>query len=490
VASDAADRLRTGITGLDEILGGGLIRNDAYLVCGRPGAGKTTLGNQLAYNHASGGEAAIFATVLAETHDRMLGHLRNFRFYDPEPVGERLYYISLFEPLTRDGLSGGLDVLRRSVRERQATLLVVDGAAVLEEIAPSELELRHFVYALQAQLGMLGCTSVLLLNHSDASPHPLETYVDGILRLENSVVGARDERSVRVAKLRGSEHLSGRHALAITGAGIEVSPRLESTHLAERAGTRTERARLAFGVGGLDDMLRGGLPAVSTTLILGTSGAGKTLSGLHFLIQGAQQGEPGLIATFQETADELVAKAAGVGLDLATHLESGLLRVLRQASVELEADAWAHELLESVAQHRPRRIVVESLVELERLLSRAPERVAPFLTALGRRLKTAGATTLVSAEIGVVVGQELRIPTLSAAVDNALLLRYVELRSQLHRLLSIIKVRDSDYDTAIREFRITSDGLTVAATFDSAETILTGAARLHGQPSRGDADGR
>src|SRR5215207_1458489 len=140
MAEMAATRLLTGIAGLDEVLGGGLIRGDTYLLVGEPGAGKTTLGNQLAYNLARGDGSTVFATVLAETHDRMLAHLRNFGFYDADQVGERLYYISLYEAVARDGLDAGLAMLRRTVRERNAALLVVDGASVLEELAPNELE--------------------------------------------------------------------------------------------------------------------------------------------------------------------------------------------------------------------------------------------------------------------------------------------------------------------------------------------------------------
>jgi circadian clock protein KaiC len=482
-------RLPTGISGLDELLAGGLVRNDAYLIAGRPGAGKTTFGNQLAYHHARGGERVVFATVLAETHDRMLAHLRAYGFYDPPQVGDRLYYVSLYEPLSRDGLDSGLALVRQLVRDQRATLLVLDGAGVLAELAASELELRHFVYALQAQLGMLGCTTVLLLNHAGEAPHPLETYVDGIIMLENRVLGVRDLRALRVVKLRGSNHRSGWHDLAITDRGLEVYPRLESERPPPRPVAAGERGRLGFGVTGLDEMLHGGLPAGSATLLLGTPGAGKTLTGLHFLVAGARRDEPGLVATFHEAPAELAAKAAGVGLDLPGPLTAGLVRVLWQPAVEQSADAWAHQLLAQVAEQRPRRIVLESLVELERLLAHTPARLAPFLTALLGRLGATGATVLLSAEIGTVVGQEVRIPTLSAAIDNALLLRYVELRSQLHRLLSIIKLRDSAYDSAIREFRITEQGLAVAATFESAEAVLTGVARTLTPAGRGEAVG-
>ena len=73
----------TGIAGLDQILRGGLPVGGAYLVAGTPGTGKTTLGNHLAYAHAAGGGVSIIATLVAETHDRMLAHLAGFSFMDP-----------------------------------------------------------------------------------------------------------------------------------------------------------------------------------------------------------------------------------------------------------------------------------------------------------------------------------------------------------------------------------------------------------------------
>jgi circadian clock protein KaiC len=486
VADSSLTRLPTGIGGLDEILGGGLIRGDAYLVRGWPGSGKTTFGNQLAYNHARDGGRAVFATLLAEPHDRMLAHLRSFSFYDPEQVAERLRYLSIYEPIARDGLDAGLDLLRREVRAQRVTLLVIDGTGLLEDLAPSRLELRRFAHTLQAQLGMLGCTPMLLVNPGDEGAHPLEPHVDGVLRLENRGLGARDLRFLRVAKLRGSAHAGGAHAFAIAAGGIEVYPRLEATQTPSPV-PAGPRPRLAFGVAGFDDMLRGGVPVGSTTLVLGSPGAGKTLSGLHFVVEGARRGEPGLVATFQESPPELVAKAAGVGLDLGRHVDAGLVRILWQPAAEQLPDAWARGLLALVAEHRPRRLSLESLAELERLLHFAPERLAPFLTALVRRLSAAGVTTLLSAEVGTVVGQEVRVPTLSAAVDNAVLLRYVELRSHLHRLLSIIKVRDSAFDASIREFVISGRGLEVAATFESAEAVLTGAARALPSSGRGGA---
>jgi circadian clock protein KaiC len=233
--------------------------------------------------------------------------------------------------------------------------------------------------------------------------------------------------------------------------------------------------RLAFGVEGLDDMLRGGVMDGTTTLVLGSPGAGKTTTCLHFLIEGARRGERGLIATFHESPERLIAKASAVGLDLGACVEQGLIRILWHAPLELLLDAWNRDVLNAVESHQPRRFVIDGLTELQRLTA-YPERLPAYLAALTTLLRSRSATTLLSAEATTVVGAplDLPIPTLAATVENALLLRYVEVRSQLHRLISIIKTRESDYDTSIREFHISPRGLRVADSFESAEAVLTG----------------
>jgi len=113
-----------------------------------------------------------------------------------------------------------------------------------------------------------------------------------------------------------------------------------------------------------------------------------------------------------------------------------------------------------------------------------PERTRAVFSAFAAELTRLGVTTLFTLETGEIVSAGIAIPIdgVSALADNIILLRHVELRSQLYRLISILKVRDRAYDGAIREFQITDRGVVVADTFDSAEQILTGAARTVTEP--------
>ena len=223
-------RLRTRVKGLDRLLDGGLLAGDAYLVSGGPGTGKTTLGNQLAFQHAAAGESAVIFMLQTEPHEWMLAHLGGFEFVRPELINKRIHYISLLRQIENDGLPGVLQSIQSAVREHDASLIVLDGAGLLETINHNGEPISHygrFIRDLQARAAMLNCTCILL---SDRNAQPaLAPFVDGVIELDYDPIDSRDARWVRVAKQRGAQHLSGKHEFSIGQNGIVVYPRLEAT---------------------------------------------------------------------------------------------------------------------------------------------------------------------------------------------------------------------------------------------------------------------
>lgn len=447
---------------------------DAYLVSGEPGTGKTTLGNQLAFAHAREGGMVVFATLLTESHDRMLAHLHDLEFADHSLVGQRVHYISLLGSLQEGGFEELMRLLVETLRTHRATLLVIDGAGAARMLAHSDFDYARFMHGLQARTALLNCTMVLLAGAREADV--AATHVDGLVQLSNMPTSARDTRWLRVAKLRGSNYLNGQHRFAISNKGITIFPRIESIHTALEPSWNESDERLAFGIPGLDDMIRGGLRKGSSTIVLGTSGAGKTLLGLHFLAEGARRGEPGLVASFNETPGVLASTADSAGMGLGEHFDSGLVRAMWRPPLELSPDEWAWNLLATIDEHRPHRLVIDAFSDLLPLFA-IPERTSLFPPALANKLRHLGVTALFLTEIDTFVSPSLPVPVknLSATMDNGLLMRTVELRSSLRRMISVLKQRQTGFDPTIRELLIGHAGLTVGDAFD-ANALMTGIA--------------
>jgi circadian clock protein KaiC len=270
----ALRRLPTRVLGLDMVLGGGLLVGDTCLVTGLPGTGKTTLGNQVAFAHASQGGTVVFATLLTESHDRMLTHLRGLDFFDHALVAERIHYLSLLSPLQNGDFEGVLRLLIETIRGRKADLLIIDGAGAARMFASSDLDYARFIQGLEARAGILGCTTMLMVGEHEAEG--AATHVDDVIHLFNDSVGARDARTLRVVKMRGSNHLNGRHQFAIGSGGITVFPRLEAAVADLAPAWQESPRRLGLGIPGMDAMLAGGFQVGSSTLVLGPPGAGKT----------------------------------------------------------------------------------------------------------------------------------------------------------------------------------------------------------------------
>jgi circadian clock protein KaiC len=407
----------------------------------------------------------------------MLSHLHGLAFADRTLVGQRVHYISLLSTLEADDSDEVLELLGQTIRSRGATLLVLDHVG---EGAPAlaGFDTGLFLHRLQARSALLGCTTVLLATDSAGS----SGHADSVIELTHEPSAGRDVRWLRVAKLRGSPLLNGRHRFVIDERGVTVYPRLEAVLSDVQPVPLNPTERIPFGVPGLDTMLSGGLTGGSSTLLLGTPGSGKTMLGLHFLAEGARRGEPGLIASFQETAADLASTADRAGMQLGQHLASGLVRVLWRPPLELGPDAWAWDLLAAVEEHRPKRLVVDAFTDLLGLFADR-ERQSRFAHALAIELRRQRVTTVFTFEIDTFVGQELAapVPNVSAMMDAGMLLRGVELESQLRHLVSILKLRQSHFDHTIREFVIGDDGIVIGEPLP-ATGLLTGLAVPSAEP--------
>jgi circadian clock protein KaiC len=470
-------RFTSGIPGLDRVLNGGFFAGGVYIVEGAPGAGKTIFANQICFHRAKDGQRVLYVTLLAESHARLLQHLQDMSFFDAAAIPERLTYLSGFRMLEEGGLRALLDLLRKELRAQSANLVILDGFAAVGESAETDREFKKFVHELQVQAGLGTCTFFLLSSGTsgEGSVQPVHTMVDGLVRLSDRVFGVRAQRELQVQKFRGSRYLRGLHSFEISDEGIRVFPRLESSSVA--SGENSGSNRLALGIPRLDAMLGGGLRSRSTTMILGPSGVGKTVVGYRFLAASTAK-EKGLLFSFYETPERVLTKTKGVGIDLAAGYDRGDVELAWQSPVESTLDAIGWRILELVDRLGAKRLFVDGFNALESA-SAHPERVPQFFAALGRELQARGVTTIYAAELHQIFSPRIAAPLrgLSPLIENLLLMRFVELRAQLRRTLSIIKLRDSEFDPAICEFCLTSHGLDVVDSLDGAEELMTGVAR-------------
>jgi circadian clock protein KaiC len=481
------DRIDTGVPGFDTILNGGLFRGGVYIVEGTPGSGKTILANQICFHRASRGESTIYITLLAESHTRMIAHLRGLDFFRPELISSSIYFISSFKVLEESGLDGLLESIQQAVHQREASFVVLDGLASAEEFAPSPREFKKFIHELQTITNMTGCTMMMLSSTSPAARmRPEHTMVDGLLELSDTLDGVRSLRSIVIRKMRGTSQLRGKHSLEITSAGIRIRPRIESLLRGPDEADDIPAGYLTsqpLQIPSLDAMLSGGLPGTSNTLLLGPSGSGKTQLGLQFLMAGANLGQKGLYLGFYERPAQL--RARGAKLDLARLVESGMLELMWETPIEGVVDVVVERVLRTVLETGVKRMCFDGLHGFMHH-AEFPSRTRAVVSALVSELTRLGVTSIFTLETRDLVGPRLEIPVdgVSSIADNIILLRHVELRSQLFRLISIMKMRDRSYDSRIREFQITDRGLRVAETFDSAEQILSGMARVVPEPER------
>jgi circadian clock protein KaiC len=184
-------------------LRGGFLKAGIYIVRGDPGTGKTIFGNQFCFNHVAAGHCAVYVTLLAETHDRMMQHMRTMSFFEPARIPDGLYYVNGFRVLEEDGIKGFINLLRHEIRTHHATLLVLDGLIATRESSESDSDLKRFIHELQAHIAIEGCTALLLTNGGRSDYHPEHTMVDGLIELRDVLFGTQAERELEVRKLRG-----------------------------------------------------------------------------------------------------------------------------------------------------------------------------------------------------------------------------------------------------------------------------------------------
>lgn len=450
-------RLQSGRPRLDVILGGGLPENAINLVIGLPGSGKTILAEQYVFANATPERPALYLSTVSEPFDKLIRYGQTLSFFDPNAIGKSVFYEDLGTILNADGLGGALEKIAALIRERRPAIMVIDSFKGLSAYAESG-DMRPFLHELAGRLSAFPLSSFWVgeYDEDEIGNVPEFAIADTIISLVTTRNGQREARWLRIMKLRGSEFAPGQHAYRLSADGIDVFPRLAD--IPDISDYVFTEQRVSSGIAALDQMLKDGYRPGTSTLCAGPSGTGKTLMGLHFIFNGADAGEPGILATLQEHPIQLERIVSGFGWSL-THAG---VELMARSPVDIYVDEWVYELLDAIERTGARRVLIDSLTDLQ-LASPDATRFREYMYSLVQRLARLDVSLFMTAELSDLF-QTTRLAEhgVSHLADNVLLLEYLRESSTVRRVLTVLKTRASGHEPQSREFTISPAGIVLA----------------------------
>lgn len=467
------DRVPTGISGFDQIALGGLPTGRCTLVTGTTGSGKTLFAVEfLARGILGFDETGVFVTFEESAADirRNVASL-GFPIARWESEG-RWAFVDVSPDLAQEApIVGSYDFgglmarIEHAIRRTGARRVALDslGAVLTRYTDPATV--RHELYRLSQALGMRGVTSIFTAErtaeYDGVSRSGVEEFViSNVIILRNVLAQERRRRTIEIVKLRGAAHRTGEWLFTIDPQdGIVAIP---LAFLAPHA--HASRVRVSSGNAELDRMCGGGFYRDATVLLIGPSGAGKTLTGLSFAATAFAAGERCLVYAFDETREQFGRNAASWGLDLDAMEASGLVQVACAYPEVASLEDHFLRLRRDIEEFRPHRLVVDTLSALKRIVtSRA---LLDFVLALGGVLRQHEITTLLTSAPGARVQ-----PSATAAIDGeiasltdvTIVLRYIEHPGEIRRAIAVVQTRGSAHDASIREVRIDDAGMHIGA---------------------------
>ncbi|MCV9967468.1 AAA family ATPase [Pararhizobium sp. BT-229] len=474
------EKAPTGVSGLDDILVGGLSRGHVFLLEGNPGTGKTTLALQFLLQGAEAGEQGLYITLSETERELRAGaashgltidrNIEIFELVPPETLldddrQQSLLYSSDLE------LGETTRLIVDAFERVMPTRVVLDSLSEIRLLAQGSLRYRRQILALKHFFARQNAT-VLLLDDltSDVLDKTMHSIVHGVVHLDELAPNYGPERRrLRVKKYRGQAFRGGYHDFAIKTGGVVVYPRL----VAAEHRTNFERTSLSSGIPALDALLGGGVDRGSSTLILGPAGTGKSTFAFQFVASTIRRGQKGAVFVFDEELGLLFSRLRPMGIDLEAMRASGDLHIEQLDAAELSPGEFAHRVRERVDSAQAKTVVIDSINGYQASM---PEENALILHMheLLQYLNRQGTNTFLTVAQHGLVGDMKSPVDVTYLADTVVLLRYFEATGKVRRAVSIIKKRTGYHEDTIREFSIGNKGLSVGEPLSSFQGVLRG----------------
>ncbi|MDL0128717.1 ATPase domain-containing protein [Halobacterium salinarum] len=475
-SSTSRERVSTGVAGVNDVLGGGYLPDSATLVRGEPGSGKSIFSLHFLAAGIDAGETCLYIN-LGEPENYIRDTAQHFGF-DIDSLaflnlsasgdqfqGEQTY--TLFESGEVETPSLVEDI-RTEIQDIDPDRVVVDPVTEFRYLAPDEHQFRSQILGLINFLKSEGATVLLTSQAAESMPDDdLQFLVDAVVNMGND----SGRRTFHASKFRGSSVRSGHHTLQITDEGMRVWPRLDPNRH-EREHTPT---KLSSGVPALDSLLSGGLTSGTITFLSGPTGVGKTTTGLQFMKEAAGRGQRSVLYSFEEDRTTLFERASAVNIPLTEMIDRGTLNVEVIGPEALTVDEFTHHIRNEVEDNDAEIVMIDGTSGFEQSLRGTSENPMQDLVRIGRYLRNMGVTGIVSNEVHNITG-ELRATDqgMSYLADSIVVLRHVEYRGSLRKVIGVLKMRTSEYENQLRELEITEHGLRVGDSLPELRGILTG----------------
>lgn len=361
------NRIITGVRNLDDVLHGGIPLGEQIVLAGSPGAGKTTLAEQIIFNNATPEKPAVIFQTLSEPTAKTMRYLQQFGFYDPKKMQDgSITFVDLGDILRAKGLEQAIELMMNQVKRIKPSFVVIDSFKVFEDLANGREELRKFTYEIAINLMAWECTSFFLgeFDADDIATNPLFSIIDGIITLKIRLDSGEHQRFIQVIKMRGTDHSRDEHSFAINSSGIEIyAPRvtIQRKPGSDRMMPGNGPYRAKLGIGKLDDLLGEGIPYGSSCLVSGVAGTGKTLLLLEFIYRGASEfGEKGIFFSFEETRERIIANARGMGWKIEEEIKKGNIEIICIPQPEIMVEKHLLMMKDRIEVMGAKRIAIDS----------------------------------------------------------------------------------------------------------------------------------